>query len=126
MQPHEPHIGEKYGLGQNIFVPLRKGNITREEAWRSYLENLRLVLAELRILLNNINAEKAIITADHGEAFGEFGFYSHQIGCPLSCVRRVPWVETKATDEETLMPKLDPERNEGASLEQHLEDLGYL
>jgi hypothetical protein len=38
MQPHEPHIGEEYGLGQNVFVPLRKGEITRQEAWESYLD----------------------------------------------------------------------------------------
>jgi len=127
MQPHEPHIGEQNGLGQNVFVPLRKGKITKQEAWDSYIENLRLVLDEVQVLLNNVDAEKAVITADHGEAFGEFGFYAHQIGCPLNAVRRVPWVETTATDEETLEPKLKPstETIQG-NLQQHLKDLGYM
>ena len=128
MQPHEPHIEENKGLGQNVFVPLRKGEITKEEAWESYLENLRLVLDELEILLNNVDAEKAVITADHGEAFGEYGFYAHQIGCPLSVVRRVPWIETSATDTESYSPEINPaeESEDGRQLEDHLEDLGYL
>jgi hypothetical protein len=127
MQPHEPHIGERKGLGQNVFVPLRKGEITRKEAWESYIENLRLVLDELEVFLNNVDAEKVVITADHGEAFGEFGFYAHQIGCPLPAVRRVPWVETTATDNHTYEPEIEPkENNDTDTLKEHLADLGYL
>jgi hypothetical protein len=127
MQPHEPHIGEEHGLGQSVFVPLRKGEITREEAWDSYIENLRLVLDELEVLLTNVDAEKVVITADHGEAFGEFGFYAHQIGCPLPAVRNVPWVETTATDQGNYEPEIDPEDGtDEESLEQHLAHLGYM
>jgi hypothetical protein len=127
MQPHEPHIGEEHGLGQSVFVSLRKGEITREEAWNSYIENLRLVLDELEVLLTNTDAEKVIITADHGEAFGEFGFYAHQIGCPLPEVRTVPWIETTATDKESYEPEIEPgSTDQIESLEQHLSDLGYL
>jgi len=124
MQPHEPHIGEEKGLGGHVFNSLRKG----EEAWESYLENLHLVLDELEVLLNNVDAEKAVISSDHGEAFGEFGFYAHQIGCPLSGVRKVPWIETTATDEQTYVPELDPdeELQDKIDLEQHLTDLGYI
>ena len=128
MQPHEPHIGDEKGLGRNVFVPLRKGQITKHEAWESYLENLRVVLDELELLLSNIDAEKVVISADHGEAFGEFGFYAHQIGCPLPGVRKVPWVETTATDENMYVPKVKPENEqiEENNLEDHLADLGYL
>lgn len=128
MQPHEPHIGDEAGLGQNVFVPLRKGQVTKRKAWESYLENLRLVLDELELLLSNIDAEKVIISADHGEAFGEFGFYGHQIGCPLPGVRKVPWIETTATDKSTYNPKIDPENEQTGenSIEEHLSDLGYL
>jgi hypothetical protein len=127
MQPHEPHIGEEHGLGQSVFVPLRKGEITREEAWDSYIENLRLVLDELEVLLTNVDVEKVVITADHGEAFGEFGFYAHQIGCPLPAVRNVPWIETTATDTGSYEPEIDPDiTDQSESLEQHLSALGYL
>ena len=128
MQPHEPHIGDEKGLGQNVFVPLRKGQITKHEAWKSYLENLRVVLDELELLLSNIDAKKVVISADHGEAFGEFGFYAHQIGCPLPIVRKVPWIETTATDEDTYTPKIEPENEqvEEDGLQEHLTNLGYL
>ena len=128
MQPHEPHIGDEKGLGRNVFVPLRKGQITKHEAWESYLENLRVVLDELELLLSNIDAEKVVISADHGEAFGEFGFYAHQIGCPLPGVRKVPWIETTATDEDTYTPEIEPgDKQVGENdLQEHLADLGYL
>ena len=127
MQPHEPHIGDKHGLGGNIFNRLQKGNITKDEAWRSYLENLRLVLDDLKILLENMDASNVVITADHGEAFGEYGFYAHPIGCPLPAVRRVPWIETTATDMESYEPQIDinENNNETIDLDQHLKDLGY-
>jgi hypothetical protein len=127
MQPHEPHIGDEHGLGQSVFVSLRKGEITRREAWDSYIENLRLVLDELEVLLTNVDAEKVVITADHGEAFGEFGFYAHQIGCPLPAVRTVPWVETTATDTRSYQPEVEPGvADQTNSLQEHLADLGYL
>lgn len=128
MQPHAPHIGEKHGLGANIFPRLQNGEITEDEAWQSYMENLRLVLDELSLLLENLDASRVAITADHGEAFGEYGFYAHPIACPLPAVRRVPWIETTATDTKSYTPDIDPEEHasETVSLNQHLEDLGYL
>jgi len=127
MQPHEPHIGAN-GLGSQVFTSLRKGKITKQEAWASYVQNLRVVLDELETLLNNIDAEKVVITADHGEAFGEYGFYAHQIGCPLPSVRKVPWIETKANDNGTYTPTVQPstQTDEAGDLESHLEHLGYL
>jgi hypothetical protein len=128
MQPHAPHIGDEHGLGGNIFPRLQNGEITEDEAWRSYMENLRLVLDELSLLLENLDASTVAITADHGEAFGEYGFYAHPIGCPLPSVRRVPWIETTATNTGGYTPEIDPDEDfrETVSLDQHLEDLGYL
>lgn len=128
MQPHEPHIGEKHGLGGNVFPRLQNGEISEEEAWESYMENLRLVLDELSLLLENLDASNVVITADHGEAFGEYGFYAHPIGCPLPSVRCVPWVETTATDTGDYTPEIEPDEDarETVSLNQHLADLGYL
>jgi hypothetical protein len=126
MQPHEPHIGPRHGLGSGVFVDLRRGRISRADAWRSYLENLRVVLDEVAVLRENIDAERVVISADHGEAFGGFGFYAHQIGNPLPAVRRVPWVETDAVDRQTLA--VGPDRGatgRAVTLEEHLADLGY-
>jgi hypothetical protein len=79
------------------------------------------------VLLENLEAEKVVITADHGEAFGERNFYRHPVACPLSCVREVPWVETTATNTGSVEPTApDPERVDTASsVEERLEQLGY-
>lgn len=128
MQPHEPHIGDEHGLGGEVFSRLENDEITKQEAWKSYMENLRLVLDELPLLLENLEASTVAITADHGEAFGEYGFYAHPIACPLPSVRRVPWIETTATDTKSYTPKVDPQKStaENVSLDQHLKNLGYL
>jgi hypothetical protein len=78
--------------------------------------------------LKNLDAENVVITADHGEGFGEYGFYRHVIGCPLPCIRQVPWVKTSAFDHGNYEPYgPNPESaNQTTSAEERLEDLGYL
>lgn len=128
MYPHDP-----FPLADNPelfrpFDPLRSGSITREAAWDEYIAHLRLVLDEVEQLLENLDAENVVITADHGEGFGEYGFYRHVIGCTLPCMRQVPWVKTSAVDHgnyESHAPA--PESaNQTTSAEERLEDLGYL
>ncbi|PSP48877.1 hypothetical protein BRC67_12005, partial [Halobacteriales archaeon QH_3_68_24] len=57
----------------------RKGLTANREA---YLDNLRIVLDEVAVLLENIDADTVAITTDHGEAFGERNFYRHPVACP--------------------------------------------
>jgi hypothetical protein len=132
MYPHGP-----YPLADNSELfrpfdpdgsPLRSGSIAREVAWDEYIAHLRLVLDEVEELLENLDAEDVVITADHGEAFGEYGFYGHVIGCPLPCVRQVPWVRTSAVDHGNYKPcGPNPESaNQTTSAEERLEHLGYL
>jgi len=53
-----------------------------------------------------------VITADHGEAFGERNFYRHPVACPLSYVRKVSWVEMTAMDTGSVDPTApDPDRS---------------
>ncbi|MBP1985607.1 arylsulfatase A-like enzyme [Halolamina salifodinae] len=128
MYPHDPFpLADRAELFRP-FDSLRSGDISREEAYSEYLDHLRLVLDEVERLLDNLDAEKVVITADHGEAFGEFGFYRHVIGCPLPCIREVPWVITDAEDQKTCASVApNPESGtESISVEARLEDLGYL
>ncbi|MFB6139900.1 MAG: hypothetical protein ABEJ26_05645 [Halosimplex sp.] len=127
MYPHDP-----YPLADEVLQPrfdsaLKDGSATREEAWDAYVENLRFVLDQVEVLLENVDAENVVITADHGEAFGERSFYRHPVACPLDCVRKVPWVETTAADEETVEPTAPApdEADTAASVEDRLEQLGY-
>ncbi|SDF26623.1 hypothetical protein SAMN04488067_10333 [Halorubrum xinjiangense] len=142
MQPHAPYIAGVVDGEDPLseacaepFEALRRGEVDREEMWDSYLDNLRLALDEVESLLENVDAERVVITADHGEAFGEWGFYEHPVGCPLPAVKRVPWVETTATDRGTRSPT--PAASESAASEsvasdpaerdvdEQLRDLGY-
>lgn len=128
MYPHDPFpLADRPELFRP-FDALRAGDVSREAAWDEYLNHLRFVLDEVERLLENLDAEDVVITADHGEAFGEYGFYRHVIGCPQPCMRKVPWVEASATDLETYESRSpSPEStNDRVSAEDRLEHLGYL
>ncbi len=128
MYPHDPFpLADSDDLVRP-FDSLRSRDVTRAEAYREYLDHLRLVLDEVERLLENLNAEDVVITADHGEAFGEYGFYRHVIGCPLPCMREVPWVKTTAEDTGMYDPEApEPEsETDSVDVESRLENLGYL
>jgi hypothetical protein len=133
IQPHHPyHAGS---LKQNRpaseveLNPWRalKNGVPREEVWSLYLDDLRLGLDSVSTLVEDIDAEDIVITADHGDAFGEFGIYSHPM-LPLPALRRVPWVETSGRGRGTYTPML--ERGDAGALDTdhahaQLEALGY-
>lgn len=131
MQPHAPYVAETKERGQvtdtelSPFAALIDGTATREEIWNLYIENTRYVLDSVADLLENIDAEKAVITADHGELFGEWYMYGHTVGFPQPKLKRVPWVETSAEDQQTIDPDPQQPSEVEESVEDHLEDLGY-
>lgn len=86
------------------FEALRRAEADREVLWDRYLDNLRLVLGEVEHLLGNVDADRAVVTADHGEAFDKWGFYEHPVGWPLPAAKRVPRVEATVTDRGTRDP----------------------
>lgn len=123
MQPHDPLMCQE-GVETNVYHRLRAGTVSEEAVCGWYLETLRAVLDEVAVLVENLDAERVIITADHGEVFGELGFYGHMPGFPHPAVRRVPWAETTATDTGSYEPTIEP-RSEDADVKQHLKELGY-
>lgn len=128
MYPHDPYPLTDDPDLQQPFDALRAGRVSRDDAWDEYVRHLRFVLDEVEVLLENLDADNVVITADHGEAFGEYGFYRHVIGCPLPCMRNVPWTETTAVDTGSYESHA-PGPNTGAetvTAEERLEDLGYL
>lgn len=131
-QPHEPYAaqvrrGEKDKLEPWEESPfdylINGGDINK--VWDSYISNLRYVLDSVEILVENLNGPKTVISADHGEAFGEWGFYAHQVGTLIPEVRYVPWAETTATDENTYEPSFDPSMTANQTAKEQLEALGY-
>lgn len=119
MQPPEPYLGGE-DPPEGVYAALRDGSFTRAEAWEMYAETHQTVLDDGALLLENYDADRVAITADHREGFGEWTFYSHNIACPHPAVRRVPCVETTATDEGPYEQSLEPTRNVSADVEDHM------
>jgi hypothetical protein len=145
MQPHIPYISELVRaagrdegtsvddatvdeVDANPFELLRTGAVDRTTVWTRYLDNLRLVLDSVGLLLENVDADRVVITADHGEGFGEYGVYEHPVGCPAPTVKRVPWVVTTATDTESYETERhrDSDAEPEESVADRLADLGYV
>jgi hypothetical protein len=129
MQPHSPYIAEdapsEVAHDGNVKARLRNGEVSHDLVWQGYLANLRHVLADVALLLENIDADTVAITSDHGEGLGELGSYGHTFGWPLPVVRKVPWVTATARDEKTYTPELWTKDKTPVDIEERLENLGY-
>lgn len=135
-QPHRPHIAAAYrearpvnAIENHPWEAIQNGDATKHEVWENYLDNLRLALNSIERLLENIDAETVVITADHGDLFGEFGQYGHPEGFIHPSLKKVPWVLTTATDKGTSTPHVntkDKSRPSQSELNERLKQLGYL
>lgn len=136
MQPHFPSVpdpltdgmnAETLGDGEGWDSPwhrLRRGELDRKTVWSSYRENLRYVLNDVELLLQNLDAGRVAISADHANAAGEFGVYGHP-KAPINTLREVPWYVTSASDTGEREPELQPVDERG-DVEEKLGALGYL
>ncbi|WP_135664238.1 hypothetical protein [Halorhabdus rudnickae] len=135
-RPHHPYRAnaieedrtdeELHDHERDPFTYLREGG-DFETVWESYLDDLRMGLRDVEHLISNVDAENVVITADHGDGFGEWGFvYSHPFGFPHPVVRRVPWAETTASDSGGYEPKPPETDAVHKSVTDQLEELGYL
>ena len=84
LQPHVLFVPRKentplgrgnFGLDgrgtKDTWLRLRDSELTVKEVWDGYRQNLRYVLDEVALLLNNVDAEGTVITSDHGNGSGE-------------------------------------------------------
>jgi hypothetical protein len=142
MQPHAPFLSApelgtdlgtpEEGFGEvseqkTVWQRLRDGEVSRDRVWEAYRENLRSVLDDVNLLLSNVDADRVVITADHGNALGEFGIWGHPDYVPLRAVKRVPWVLTEAVDTGSHEPEeWQPVSANESDLQQRLRDLGYV
>lgn len=135
IQPHPPYAAQAIEEERNLRGyedhPLRYLRDTGDldTVWSAYLDELRYVLDDVELLLENIDAETVAITADHGEAFGEYGIYGHTVGSLHPKVRNVPWAVTSATDSMTYEPQIADSDESGDVVDGATEDmlraLGY-
>ncbi|MFC7131176.1 hypothetical protein [Haloferax chudinovii] len=137
MQPHCPFISrpemskgkdvQKFGKQdwRDVWELYRDGELERDTVWEAYKDNLRLVLDEVRIVLENIDAENVVITSDHGNAIGEWGIYGHPPGLPLDCLRVVPWIQTEAENTGSYTPPKKEDSQIEVNRDDQLKALGY-
>jgi len=141
MQPHFPIIRRKgdranvepadiesrrqWGGCYDAWYALMRGELSKPDVREMYLDNLRYVLPEVKILLDNFNAKIAIITADHSNALGQDGMYGHPGYVKLPVLRQVPWFKTMAEDMNSVEPDLNQKSSEVPNREEQLEALGY-
>jgi hypothetical protein len=130
MQPHYGFIPRpettRYtdSLEPSIWRAVLRGRVDADAVWEAYMENLRYVLNAIEVVFNNMDAETVIITADHGNAIGEWGIYGHG-GPPIDVIRKVPWITLSATDSCEYTPELEPPKEASTDVESRLRDLGY-
>lgn len=141
MQPHVPFVGENdfdyeiksqsFGqTGENIekrtpWELYRDGEVDRNEIWNAYKNTLRYVLDHTQTLLNNIDSNNVVISADHGNGMGEKGIYGHPRNIPTLEVREVPWIKTTAKNTENYEPRDYDEENSVLEKDEQLKALGY-
>lgn len=133
LPPHQPYdsraVRENRPLTDIERAPWQalKSGTPKDRLWNIYLEELGYGLDSVATLIEDIDAEDIVLTADHGEAFGEFGLYAHPM-IPIPALREVPWIETtgQGRGEYTLWVEPSAEDDDlEEAVEEQLEMLGY-
>jgi len=100
---------------------MRRGDLPRDRVWRAFRANYRYVLDDVALLLDSVDADRIVLTADHGNAFGEWGLWGHPDRIPIRVLREVPWIVTSASDSGEYEPDLaltTPERTDDAGADE--------
>jgi hypothetical protein len=140
MQPHPPFVPRSDIEVTDVSKPdmeKEKMNVaelhndagyTFDQLWEAHMQNLEYVLNDVELLLSNIDADRVIISADHGQALGESGVWGHPRSISLDVVRRVPWCVTSASNTDEYDPDFEMSYTSSISselVEERLEYLGY-
>jgi hypothetical protein len=137
MQPHIPFLKTKDGrrdvvksLGYsdcwNAWYDTMKGNMSSDELKCHYQNNLKYVLPEVQILINNFAAPKTIISSDHSNAVGQKYMYGHPGYVQMLILREVPYIIISAEDEQLIEPSIDRHAADNLQRKKQLDSLGYL
>lgn len=142
IQPHYPFIGptgkeidHSTLMGQGLIAETRNeptiwermknGNVSTEEGWTAYRENLELTLPHVQRLIAELNG-KTVITSDHGNAFGEWGLYGHSVNVFHPKMVEVPWLEVDYDERRDVEPgSLADADEQTTDINERLSALGY-
>ncbi|WP_408958235.1 hypothetical protein [Natrinema sp. 74] len=87
-------LAQKAGLWLELDPADLVKNGTRDAAMALYEENLRIALESVADVVAELDGD-VIVTADHGEAFGEEGVWEHHIETYIPALMEVPWLEVE-------------------------------
>lgn len=117
LQPHAPWIGKTKITGKELGISFSSPiewfeNASELGPWgmfgiamnrydvekirNAYLDNVKLVLREVERLLKELNG-KVVVTADHGECFGEKFILEHPTSIHIKELVEIPWLVIKDT-----------------------------
>lgn len=135
MQPHVPFRARPEWFeewldtdtwGSSTWRRLRTDEISRNEFFAAYRDNLEWVWQDGVTRLSENCDGKIAVTADHGNAAGELGFYAHPRGAPVPSVRHVPWKTLSGNDTGAITPDVSVEDNHNErDVEESSKALGY-
>jgi hypothetical protein len=140
MQPHVPFVESDLTRdvtldhhlydGQEVtkvWDRLKHEPSLRNEIWKEYKNNLRFVLDDIEAkILTNVDAERAVITSDHGNGMGEFGQYGHSRRQHTKYHHLVPWYTFSCEDTGTYESKIRYKSADDAVADERLRELGYM
>ncbi len=106
-QPHSPFIQDP----DITWAEIEAAEVSLERARRAYGDNLRLALAWALRLVESVEG-RVVITADHGELFGEYGLFAHPHKVFVPELVTVPWIELRGGETPQPLERLT--REEGA------------
>lgn len=142
IQPHRPFLGETAeSLEQSELVAngvirdepevdfwwdrLEEGKLSREVVWRAYRETLGLTLPHVERLVDELSG-RTVITADHGNAFGEDNIYGHPMYTNHETLVNVPWHVVEAGRKQIVEEEATVATQTSSNVEGRLRALGYV
>lgn len=142
MQPHYPYIGPTGrdafdNDSLDFFNRVLTGEIEVEDGLlrQAYRENLQAVLPSVERLLGSLSG-RSVVSADHGEMFGERAFpipireYGHPTGIHTPELTEVPWLVSENGPRRTIQDGEPADRDEKTAMSRivadRLRDLGYV
>lgn len=147
MQPHYPfiesdttfdkgHISGSSTDGLTTWMQVLTGeiDIDKNELWKSYTDNLEIVLPHVNDLVQELTG-KTVITSDHGNMFGERASpipireWGHPPGIWTDELVKVPWLEINSNERRDILSEEETDAStseETDIVSQRLESLGYM
>ena len=142
MQPHTPYLGrdelfpEGHGVTDRLLdespeeLKTMLDAVGHDAVWAAYRDNFERAMETVSPLLDDLDG-RTVVTADHGELFGERGpplylrQYGHKTGIRQPDLVRVPWAIDDGPRRRIRDEGVSATESDRAEIERQLKHLGY-